>query len=111
MTVELKKGYIIDSYYDKNTRSYITTLKDNEGNQVRDAYYSGNMTDRNSDIQHIKEFFYKYMDSKTGTIKDEDVIDDEVVEESLKSKITETKKKKKKRSQNRKKSQSKLCLK
>lgn len=96
MTVELKKGYIIDSYYDKNTRSYITTLKDNEGNQIRDAYYSGNMTDRNSDIQHIKEFFYKYMDSKTGTIQDEDVIDDEVVEESLKSKIIETKKKTKK---------------
>lgn len=96
MTVELKKGYIIDSYYDKNTRSYITTLKDNEGNQIRDAYYSNNMTDRNSDIQHIKEFFYKYMDSKTGAIEDEDTIDDEVVEESLKSKIIETKKKTKK---------------
>lgn len=96
MTVELKKGYIIDSYYDKNTRSYITTLKDNEGNQIRDAYYSNNMTDRNSDIQYIKEFFYKYMDSKTGTIKDEDIIDDKVVEESLKSKIIETKKKTKK---------------
>lgn len=96
MTVELKKGYIIDSYYDKNTRSYITTLKDNEGNQIRDAYYSGNMTDRNSDIQHIKEFFYKYMDSKTGIIKDEDIIDDKVVEESLKSKIIGTKKKTKK---------------
>lgn len=61
MTVELKKGYIIDSYYDKNTRSYITTLKDNEGNQIRDAYYSGNMTDRNADVQHLKEFFYEYM--------------------------------------------------
>lgn len=96
MTIELKKGYIIDSCFDKSTRRYITTLKDNEGNKVRDAYYSSNMTDRNSDIQQIKEFFYKYMDSKTDTIKDEDTIDSEVVEESLKSKIIETKKKTKK---------------
>ena len=61
MTVELKKGYYIDSYYDKNTRSYITTLKDEDGNQIRDAYYSGNMTDRNADIQYMKEFFNQYM--------------------------------------------------
>ena len=73
MTVELKKGYYIDSYYDKNTRSYITTLRDKDGNQIRDAYYSGNMTDRNTDIQHIKEFFEQYLNEALNlrkTIKD-----------------------------------------
>ena len=73
MTVELKKGYYIDSYYDKNTRSYITTLKDEDGNQIRDAYYSGNMTDRNADIQYMKEFFNQYMNEALNlrkTIKD-----------------------------------------
>lgn len=57
MTVELKKGYTIDSYYDKHTRSYITTLRDEEGNQIGDAFYCGNMTDRDADIQYIKEIF------------------------------------------------------
>ena len=73
MTVELKKGYYIDSYYDKNTRSYITTLRDKDGNQIRNAYYSGNMTDRNTDIQHIKEFFEQYLNEALNlrkTIKD-----------------------------------------
>ena len=73
MTVKKKKGYYIDSYYDKNTRSYITTLKDEDGNQIRDAYYSGNMTDRNADIQYMKEFFNQYMNEALNlrkTIKD-----------------------------------------
>ena len=73
MTVELKKGYYIDSYYDKNTRSYITTLRDKDGNQIRDAYYSCNMTDRSADIQHIKEFFEQYLNEALNlrkTIKD-----------------------------------------
>lgn len=74
MTVELKQGYTIDSFYDKQTRSYITTLRDKDGNQVRNAYYSGNMTDRNADIQHIKEFFFEniYHGRKSSTTENDD---------------------------------------
>lgn len=74
MTVELKQGYTIDSFYDKQTRSYITTLRDKDGNQVRNAYYSGNMTDRNADIQHIKEFFFEniYHGKKSSTTENDD---------------------------------------
>lgn len=99
MTIELKKGYTIDSYYDKNTRSYITTLRDEDGNQVRDAYYSGNMTDRNADVQFIKEFFYKYTLpslSKTKEIEEVEDKEEEVIEESIEDKIEDTKKKTKK---------------
>ena len=73
MTVELKQGYTIDSFYDKQTRSYITTLRDKDGNQVRNAYYSGNMTDRNADIQHIKEFFFEniYHSKKSSTTEND----------------------------------------
>lgn len=73
MTVELKQGYTIDSFYDKQTRSYITTLRDKDGNQVRNAYYSGNMTDRNADIQHIKEFFFEniYHGKKSSTTEND----------------------------------------
>lgn len=104
MTIELKKGYIIDSYYDKQTRSYITTIKDNEGNQIGDALYSGNMTDRNTDVQYFKEIFYNperweefksnSYDSTEDELNDRVFIDNEIlVDESLENKIKDTKKK------------------
>lgn len=129
MTKELKKGYYIDSFYDRHTKSYITTLRDNESNQIGDASYSGNMTDRDADVQAIKEkFFQEYLPAiKNGEditqyiqtdeedfpepimVHDDDedfdwdsyyedsVDEDEFsFEESLKSKVEETKRKTKK---------------
>lgn len=129
MTKELKKGYYIDSFYDRNTKSYITTLRDNESNQIGDASYSGNMTDRDADVQAIKEkFFQEYLPAiKNGEditqyiqtdeedfpepvmVHDddedfdwdsysEDSLDEDEFsfEESLKSKVEETKRKTKK---------------
>ena len=46
MIVELKRGYTIESNYDKFTDSYITRLIDKDGNQVRDSLYSSDMIDR-----------------------------------------------------------------
>lgn len=102
MIVELKRGYTIESDYDKFTDSYITRLLDNEGNQVRDSLYSSDMIDRNYDIQDIKDFFNEYIDlkNKVGNIENEESTDTEIkddieeVEESLdiKKAIKKTKK-------------------
>lgn len=61
MIVELKKGYTIESRYDKFTDSYITRLIDPDGKQVKDARYSDDMVDRNYDIQDIKDYFNNYI--------------------------------------------------
>ena len=85
MIIELKKGYTIESYYDKFTDSYITRLLDNEGNQVRDALYSSDMIDRNYDIQEIKDFFNEYIDlkNKTSNVDNEESTEIEVEEEPI----------------------------
>ena len=83
MVIELKKGYTIDSWYDKFTDSYITRLLDPEGNQVRDALYSGDIVGRNYDVQSIKDFFTTYMKDpnfnteQTKVDKDEDYTDEQ----------------------------------
>ena len=61
MIVELKKGYTIESRYDKFTDSYITRLIDPDGKQIKDARYSDDMVDRNYDIQDIKDYFNNYI--------------------------------------------------
>ena len=111
MTVELKKGYYIDSYYDKDSKSYITSIKDKESNQVGEILYSDNMTDRNSDIQNLKEIFNDesrwkdFESSNNGNISSDlnnrkflssSFEEDESFEESLDSKIRETRRKTKK---------------
>ena len=79
MVVELKKGYYIESNYDKFTDSYITILKDKDGNQVNDALYSDTMVDRNYDIQEIKDYYNNYLNTKV--VKDDIEIDIEDTEE------------------------------
>lgn len=37
---------IIDTWYDRSTRSWVVQLKDREGNQIGDAEYTGNKQDR-----------------------------------------------------------------
>ena len=111
MTVELRKGYYIDSYYDKDSKSYITSIKDKESNQVGEILYSDNMTDRNSDIQNLKEIFNDesrwkdFESSNNGNISSDlnnrkflssSFEEDESFEESLDSKIQETRRKTKK---------------
>ena len=111
MTVELKKGYYIDSYYDKDFKSYITSIKDKESNQVGEILYSDNMTDRNSDIQNLKEIFndknrWEEFESSNDDNVSSDLNnrkflassfeEDESFEESLDSKIMETRRKTKK---------------
>ena len=61
MVLELKRGYTIESNYDKFTDSYITRLLDENGKQVRDALYSPDINGRNYDIQDIRDFFKNYM--------------------------------------------------
>lgn len=92
MIVELKRGYTIESNYDKFTDSYITRLLDDEGNQVRDALYSSDMIDRNYDVQEIKDFFNEYIDlkNKTGNIENEESTDIEVEEDSVEDNIEES---------------------
>lgn len=85
MVLELKKGYYIESNYDKFTDSYITRLLDENGKQVRDALYSADIVDRNYDIQSIKDFFKTYMNDPNFNISDkekqEEKVDDEFAEE------------------------------
>ena len=89
MVIELKKGFSIDSWYDKFTDSYITRLLDPEGNQIRDALYSGDIVGRNYDIQSIKDFFTTYMKDPNFNIEqikdyeDEDSIDEQPVEDEF----------------------------
>ena len=85
MVLELKKGYYIESNYDKFTDSYITRLLDENGKQVRDALYSADIVDRNYDIQSIKDFFKTYMNDPNFNIsnkeKQDEKEDDEFAEE------------------------------
>ena len=86
MIIELKKGYTIESRYDKFTDSYITRLLDPESKQVRDALYSGDMVGRNYDILEIRDFFTAYMNDpnfNTEPVTDfenEDSIEEQPVE-------------------------------
>ena len=82
MVIELKKGYTIESYYDKFTDSYITRLLDPERNQIRDALYSGDMVGRNYDIQSIRDFFKTYMSDPNFNVEPvEDFEDDDSIQE------------------------------
>ena len=84
MVIELKKGYTIDSWYDKFTDSYITRLLDPEGNQIKDALYSGDIVGRNYDVQSIRDFFKTYMNDPNFNIdnnEDKEEVDDESFEE------------------------------
>ena len=95
MVIELKKGYTIDSWYDKFTDSYITRLLDPEGNQIRDALYSGDIVGRNYDVQSIKDFFTTYMKDpnfNTEQIKDyedEDSIDEQPIENEFSETVSD----------------------
>lgn len=84
MVIELKKGYTIDSWYDKFTDSYITRLLDPEGNQIKDALYSGDIVGRNYDVQSIRDYFKTYMSDPNFNIdnnEDKEEVDDESFED------------------------------
>ena len=55
MIVELKKGYTIESRYDKFSDSYITRLLDNESKQVGDALSSKDIVGKNQDIKSVRD--------------------------------------------------------
>ena len=42
MITKCKNGNIVDRWYDRLTKSFVTAVKDCQGNQVGDADYSGN---------------------------------------------------------------------
>ena len=109
MVVELKKGYTIESKYDKFTDSYITRLLDNESKQVGRALYSPDIVGRNYDLQSIKDHFVSYINNKTVdetetfeepeeelTDLDLDLDSEESIEESLDAEIKKKARKTKK---------------
>ena len=73
MIVELKKGYTIESKYDKFSDSYITRLLDNESKQVGDALSSKDIVGKNQDIKSVKDYFTNYINNKR--VEDE-IVDD-----------------------------------
>ena len=64
MIVELKKGYTIESRYDKFSDSYITRLLDNESKQVGDALSSKDIVGKNQDIKSVRDYFTNYINNK-----------------------------------------------
>lgn len=46
-----KNGNVVESWYDRHTRSYVVATKDAEGNQIGDAAYSGAPESRDSDVR------------------------------------------------------------
>jgi len=37
--------FLVDTWYDRQTRSWVTQLLNEEGNQIFDAFYAGNKED------------------------------------------------------------------
>lgn len=64
MIIELKKGYTIESRYDKFSDSYITRLLDNESKQVGDALSSKDIVGKNQDIKSVRDYFTNYINNK-----------------------------------------------
>lgn len=56
MIKELSNGYYIDSWWDRFTRSWVTQLKDMDGNEI-DCSYSGNKEDRDFEIASYEELY------------------------------------------------------
>ena len=85
MIVELKKGYTIESKYDKFTDSYITRLLDNESKQVGDPLSSKDIVGKNQDIKSIKDYFGNYINNKRVEDEIEDELDFIEPEEKMQS--------------------------
>jgi hypothetical protein len=43
----------VDTWYDRGTRSWVTQVKDAEGNQIADALYAGNAPDARADHSYF----------------------------------------------------------
>ncbi len=40
--IQLDGGYVVETWYNRHARAWVTALKDKDGNQIGDAMYDGN---------------------------------------------------------------------
>jgi hypothetical protein len=53
--------YSIKTWHDKHTKSWITQIKDEQGNQIGEAAYDGNKKSRDASIKEFKQNIKKIL--------------------------------------------------
>jgi len=58
-SIALDGGWSVQSWYDNKTRTWVSQLKDHEGNQVGDACFDGTSSGVKSSQKSLVDRFYK----------------------------------------------------